>query len=219
MPNRLGSGSTFVSPKSRSTGRPSDFRTRMLPGCGSALKRPSIRMFVAKASLMSPNSSSTSTSRRDRALASLGLTPSTNSSGRSRAVGRTRPLRITPGTVQAQPADRSASPTRSVFSASRSKSSSRFVSSIHSRSSSRKSCSGFCAATYSQRYVAFSRSWSTTWRTPRCCTLSTTSAPPLSVARCTCAMDAAASGSALTDSKRSAKSAPSSSASVVATSR
>ena len=42
-----GGSTSFVSPKSNSTGRKVDFCTKMFPGCGSALNRPSTKIFMS----------------------------------------------------------------------------------------------------------------------------------------------------------------------------
>jgi len=119
MPKREASGKTFVKPKSRRTALFVTLSTRMLPGCGSALKRPSIKIVEANASEMSRSTSSTFTFNRRRATASLGFTPSINSKGSTFNVGNTPASLITSGTRHLEPRSARAAPTRSVLRASR----------------------------------------------------------------------------------------------------
>mmetsp|Transcript_108533 Transcript_108533/g.248758 ORF Transcript_108533/g.248758 Transcript_108533/m.248758 type:complete len:234 (-) Transcript_108533:449-1150(-) len=189
---RFCSPKALASPQSSSTGRgsasarpPSTSRacTRMLPGWGSPLKRPSTCIWYAKASQMAAISRSRSRcgsrSSRSRSVTFhpaqklITTTFRDTMSGTSRGISTFCPLRCI------------AACTRCRFSASKRKSSSRRTPRVHSSMITLKSNSGSKNATTVTisrmlRMSSSMRNW-----TSGCCTFTTTSCPSGSVARCT----------------------------------
>ena len=169
----------------------------MFPGCGSPCTNPWHSSVRAKVS------ASASAASRGSTPAALSAGPSSILAPRTNSIVSTFPVVSGQNTagVTMRGSSASARPARSHMRPSSSKSSSRVSRSANSGTRNVKSKLGNATVTADVMSLIVARSTSNCRLKPGLCTLTATSSPSAVTARCTCASDAAATGSRSNDAK------------------